>query len=37
LVKKLVKLANNTVYNRERAYAARLSEGPVAGDVELFS
>lgn len=37
LVKKLVKLANNTVFNREREYAARLTEGPVAGDVELFS
>lgn len=37
LVKKLVKLANDTVYNREREYAARLIEGPMAGDVELFS
>lgn len=37
LVKKLVKLANNTLYNREREYAARLTEGPVSGDVELFS
>lgn len=37
LVKKLVKLANNTVYYREREYAARLTEGPVAGEVELFS
>jgi chemotaxis protein CheD len=36
LVKKLVKLANNTVFNREREYAARLTSGPVAGDVELF-
>jgi chemotaxis protein CheD len=37
LVKKLVKLANNTLYKREREYAVRLTEGPVAGDVELFS
>jgi chemotaxis protein CheD len=37
LVKKLVKLANATLLQREREYAERLTEGPMAGDVELFS
>lgn len=36
LVKKLIKLANNTLLERERAYAARIVEAPVAGEVELF-
>ena len=36
LVKKLVRLHNETVARREKEYAARLSEVPVAGDVELF-
>ena len=36
LVKKLVRLHNETVARREKEYAARLSEAPVAGDVELF-
>jgi chemotaxis protein CheD len=37
LVKKLMKLANRTVYKRERDYAARITREPVAGDVELFA
>ena len=36
LVKKLVRLHNETVARRESEYAARLSEAPVGGDVELF-
>jgi chemotaxis protein CheD len=36
LVKKLIKVHNDTLAQRERAYAARLSEQPVAGDIELF-
>lgn len=36
LVKKLVRLHNDTVVRREREYAARLSEAPVAGEIELF-
>ncbi len=36
LVKKLVRLHNDTVARREREYAARLSEAPVAGEIELF-
>jgi chemotaxis protein CheD len=36
LVKKLVRLHNDTVVKREREYAARLSEVPVAGEIELF-
>lgn len=37
LVKKLVRLHNDTLVRRESEYAARLVETPVAGDVELFS
>ncbi|MFA6313412.1 MAG: chemoreceptor glutamine deamidase CheD [Sterolibacterium sp.] len=36
LVKKLVRLHNDTVVRREREYEARLSEAPLSGDVELF-
>lgn len=36
LVKKLVRLHNDTLIRREKEYAARLSEDPVAGDIELF-
>ena len=36
LVKKLVRMHNDTVARREKEYAARLTEAPVAGDVELF-
>jgi len=37
LVKKLVRLHNDTLMRREREYAARLTEAPMAGDVELFT
>lgn len=37
LVKKLVRLHNDTVLRRENEYAARLTEAPVSGDIELFS
>ena len=37
LVKKLVRMHNDTVARREKEYADRLNEGPVAGDIELFS
>lgn len=36
LVKKLVRLHNDTLIRREKEYAARLTEAPVAGEVELF-
>jgi len=36
LVKRLVRLHNDTLIRREKEYAARLSEAPVAGDIELF-
>ena len=36
LVKKLVRMHNDTVMRREKEYAARLSEAPVAGEIELF-
>jgi chemotaxis protein CheD len=36
LVKKLVRLHNDTLIRREKEYAARLTEDPVAGDIELF-
>ncbi|HMX17071.1 MAG TPA: chemoreceptor glutamine deamidase CheD [Rhodocyclaceae bacterium] len=36
LVKKLVRMHNDTLIKREKEYAARLTEAPVAGDVELF-
>ena len=37
LVKKLVRMHNDTVMRREKEYAARLSEAPVAGEIELFT
>lgn len=36
LVKKLVRLHNDTLIRRESEYAARLAEAPVAGEIELF-
>ena len=36
LVKKLVRMHNDTVMRREKEYAARLNEAPVAGEIELF-
>ena len=36
MVKKLVKVANDTVAEREREYEARLQGGSVAGEIELF-
>jgi chemotaxis protein CheD len=36
LVKKLIRMHNDTLVRREKEYAARLTEEPVAGDVELF-
>ena len=36
LVKTLMRLHNDTVQRREREYAARLTETPVSGDIELF-
>ena len=35
-MKRLVRLHNDTVAKRESEYSARLVEGPVSGDVELF-
>jgi len=37
LVKKLVRMHNDTVIRREKEYADRLNEGPVSGDIELFT
>ncbi len=37
LVRKLVRLHNDTLLRREKEYVARLTESPMAGDVELFS
>lgn len=36
LVKKLIRMHNDTLIRRESEYAARLTEAPVAGEVELF-
>jgi chemotaxis protein CheD len=36
LVKKLVRMHNDTLIRRETEYAARLTEAPVAGEIELF-
>lgn len=36
LVKKLIRMHNDTLIRREKEYAARLTEAPVAGDIELF-
>jgi chemotaxis protein CheD len=37
LVKKLVRMHNDTLVRRESEYAARLTEAPLAGDIELFT
>ena len=37
LVKKLVRMHNDTVMRREQEYADRLSEAPLAGEIELFT
>ena len=37
LVKKLMRQHNETLARREREYAARLTEAPVSGDIELFT
>jgi chemotaxis protein CheD len=36
LVKRLKKLHNRTILDREQEYGGRLKQAPVAGDVELF-
>ena len=36
LVKKLMRMHNDTLVRREAEYSARLTEVPVAGDIELF-
>lgn len=36
MVKRLVRLHNDTLIRREKEYAARLTEAPVAGEIELF-
>jgi chemotaxis protein CheD len=36
LVKKLTRLHNDTLLRRETEYAARLTEAPSSGDIELF-
>ena len=36
LVKRLVRMHNDTLIRREKEYAARLTEAPVSGEVELF-
>jgi chemotaxis protein CheD len=36
LVKKLIRMHNDTLIRRETEYAARLVEAPVSGEVELF-
>jgi chemotaxis protein CheD len=37
LVKKLVRMHNDTLLKRETEYAERLSEAPLTGDIELFT
>ena len=37
LVKKLVRMHNDTLVRREKEYAARLTDVPMAGDIELFT
>lgn len=37
MVKKLVRMHNDTLARREKEYAERLVEAPVSGDIELFS
>lgn len=36
LVKRLVRMHNDTLARREQEYAARLNEAPCAGEIELF-
>lgn len=36
LVKKLMRMHNDTLLKREKEYQARISEAPVSGDIELF-
>lgn len=36
MLKKMMKTRNDTVLERERAYADRLSDEPVSGEIELF-
>lgn len=36
LIKKLMRVHNDTLSRREQEYAARLTEAPVSGEVELF-
>lgn len=36
LVKKLLRMHNDTLIRREKEYAARLTEAPLAGEIELF-
>jgi chemotaxis protein CheD len=36
LVKKLTRMHNDTLVKREREYAARLTETPIGGEIELF-
>lgn len=36
MVKKLVRMHNDTLIRREKEYAARLVEAPVSGEIELF-
>lgn len=36
LVKKLIRMHNDTLIRREKEYAARLTEAPVSGEIELF-
>ena len=36
LVKKLMRMHNDTLMRREKEYAARLTTTPVSGDIELF-
>jgi len=37
LVKKLMRMHNDTLARREKEYADRLTEAPVAGEIELFT
>jgi len=37
LVKKLMRMHNDTLARREKEYAERLTEAPVAGEIELFT
>jgi chemotaxis protein CheD len=37
LVRKLHRVHNDTLFNREKEYRSRLSQSEVAGDIELFT